>query len=135
MDPKKGRALIALMDDAAFLKQITQLAEAWYTVRATNDPNRAMSWMTEDESVKVLVVDQTRHDGAMKVLRHAQAHRPACKRLIMTTHADLHSIVEGLHSGCINQAIFKPFSHAEVTAAIMPAVPRSAVSAAPIAPA
>ena len=42
------------------------------------------------------------------------------RRILMTTYHDLPSIVAGLHSGAIERLVQKPFTAAELMAAILP---------------
>ena len=58
--------------------------------------------------------------SGVSLLETARSCRPSARRILMTTYHDLPSIVAGLHSGAIERLVQKPFSAAELMAAILP---------------
>lgn len=119
MQPKS--ALIALDGDDAVLRAIAQAAAPHYQAMTTTDPRRFLAWVENTPRVGAVVTEHVlRTASGVALLKTARTMRPDARRVLLTTYHDLASIVDGLHSGAIEHMVAKPFTAAELLAAILP---------------
>ena len=122
--------LLALDGDDAVLRTLAQVLAPYYQVQTTRDPRKLLGWLENYKHVDAVVTEhvlQTSHGVAL--LESVRQMRPEARRVLLTTYHDLPSIVAGLHSGAIQHLVQKPFSPAELLAAVLPdgvAVPGAA---------
>jgi DNA-binding NtrC family response regulator len=121
VDPKNF--LLVLDGDEAVLKIIARLASTYYQVRTARDPRKVLEWLHGPEPVAAIMTEHVlRTASGVSLLETARSRRPSARRILMTTYHDLPSIVAGLHTGAIERLVQKPFSAAELMAAILPEV-------------
>jgi two-component system response regulator AtoC/two-component system response regulator HupR/HoxA len=119
VDAKKF--LLVLDGDEAVLKIIARLASPYYQVRTAREARRVLEWLHGPEPVAAIMTEHVLHTASgVSLLETARSCRPGARRILMTTYHDLPSIVAGLHSGAIERLVQKPFSSAELLAAILP---------------
>jgi DNA-binding NtrC family response regulator len=113
--------LIALDGDDAVLKTISKFAGPFFNVLITRDPRKFLAWVEHYPDTSVVVTEHVlRTAHGVSLLESCRTMRPDARRVLLTTYHDLASIVAGLHSGAIERLIPKPFSPAELLAAILP---------------
>ena len=119
VDAKKF--LLVLDGDEAVLKIIARLASPYYQVRTAREARKVLEWLHGPEPVAAIMTEHVlRTASGVSLLETARSCRPSARRILMTTYHDLPSIVAGLHSGAIERLVQKPFSNAELLAAILP---------------
>lgn len=108
-----------LDEDAQALREIEQMASAWFNVITTRSPQKALTTLHSDASVAVLLTEQTLgKTSGLTVLRAAQTLRPAVRRVLMATAGQLALIIEGLHCGAVERVVYKPVRSHDLAAAL-----------------
>jgi DNA-binding NtrC family response regulator len=120
--------VIVVDEDAQSLNQISELLGRQFKVMTSRDPRIALNWLETDLSVGIIIVEQVLRSGfGINLLQTAKNLRPEVRRVLITRYCDMGAIVQGLHSGVVNQTISKPILHSELLRAV--ANPSSRMSA------
>ena len=126
------QSLVVLDDDAEILRQISKAMKHRFTVLCTSESDRAMAWVRNDKSVKLLMVGQDVRGGTgILVLESAMQIRPEVRRILMTSYTDLATLMHGLHSGTIHRTVGKSSLHEELASLGAHAPAHRAAAAAP----
>lgn len=90
-----------------------------FTIETRADGASALERLREEPPVAVIVVDQ-RMPGmcGTDLLRRTRELHPSVQRMIVTAYEDPQPILEALNTGLVSRYIVKPWSRAEVDAAL-----------------
>jgi len=111
--------------DQAVLRSIADITAPFFETLTTRDPKRFMQWIALHANTAAVVTEHVLETAAgVALLEQVRVMRPAAKRVLLTTYHDLASIVEGIHSGAVELLIPKPFTAAELLAAVRPPMAR-----------
>jgi DNA-binding NtrC family response regulator len=115
------RFLLALDGDDSTLRAVAETAAPYYQAHVTRDPRKFLAWLENVEHLGAVVTEHVlRTSTGLALLEATRKLRPHARRVLMTTYHDLASIVAGLHSGAIQHLVQKPFTPADLLAAILP---------------
>ncbi len=122
MASNSGRKKLLVLDfDSKTLLDVTALAKQWYDVLTTREPEMALSWLSDQTSISVLVTENiTGTFKGLNFLDRVRVVSPDTRRVVATAFTDLAMLVEGLHSGAIQKLVQKPILRNELLAAIAP---------------
>jgi DNA-binding NtrC family response regulator len=119
--PSPEFSLVVLNEDPEVLREISSALNSHFKILTTSDPRRALAWVENDKSVRVLMVEQVLRSGlGITVLETARQLRPEIRRIIITGYDHLESLVQGLHSGAIHRMVSKPLQKAELASLAQP---------------
>lgn len=118
MTPKRPRIIVLCVDLAA--------------VRAINSalsPTCELIWAREAKGVTRLAGDEPPAAGviidnavpqlnAIELLQAVRSVRSNIRRILVSDYCDLGLIVQGLHTGAVQNIVYKPIHAAELTAAV-----------------
>ena len=135
MTPPQKPVVLLSSGNLAGLQELRSLLNAWFDVRVVDIHKVEASFNAGAAPYAVIMeVDADEPKSRPEVLRLLDGLRqchPHVRRIVITDHCDLALVIQGLHSGAINNLIYRPFSIAEVTAALRPLQVRPGVGAAP----
>jgi DNA-binding response OmpR family regulator len=125
MPPRfENKAKLLLVEtDAVTIARVTRGVAQLYDVLVERDVARAVSIVTMDTSVTVVVAGAV-GDGvtATAILERVQAARNGVLRVMLAGENDLAGVIAGLHSGVVERTVQKPFSERELLAAVAPRI-------------
>ena len=114
--------MIAIDEDAKCLREIQRVAAARFDVLITRDPKQALSAAETEPDLALFLAEQDLSTTTgITLLEMIRTMRPKASRVLATRSADLAAIVQGLHSGVIQRMLYKPFTPAELAAAVLSA--------------
>lgn len=96
-----------------------QTFKSSFTVESAEGGDAALERLREEPPVAILVFDQ-RMPGmsGSELLRRARELHPVAQRMIITAYEDPQPILDALNTGLVSRYIVKPWSRAEVEAAL-----------------
>jgi ActR/RegA family two-component response regulator len=78
----------------------------------------------EPEPVAAMVDNRAAGANAIKLLQSVKESRPKTRRVLLSDYCDLAIIVQGLHTGAVQQLVYKPVHAPELLAAFgLPMLP------------
>lgn len=112
------KILLALTDDREALAEIVRCASTTYEVLSSRDTRQALAWL-QNKAVYVLVTDNRpeQFDGD-SFLDHVRHIAPTTRRIVLTPFTDLYKLIQGLHSGAIQNLVQNPIIPQELLNAI-----------------
>lgn len=113
--------LLALDHDLNALRDVAAALSPWFDVIRIREPLKVMSLIQADESITAIVTEQVLPQAnGVDLLETIRTLRPQVRRVLVSGYGDLGSIIGGLHSGAIQAMVHKPFTRAELIAAVLP---------------
>jgi FixJ family two-component response regulator len=107
--------LVAFSTDMALLRSIAETAAPYFDTARMGDAGRAIALCEADRDVRVFMSEHAVHPASGTSLFDAVRDRaPHVTRVMLTTYADLSTIVAGLHSGAIQFLANKPVNRTEL---------------------
>jgi two-component system response regulator RegA len=117
----RSRKIIVVDDDIQVIREASKLFSGLFRVLGTANPMHAVALAEREENVRVIISEEVLVSGSgLDLLETVRTLRPHIRRVMLTTYADLASIVIGLHSGAIEALVQKPAQSAELLSAIWP---------------
>jgi two-component system response regulator RegA len=121
--PARTGKLLALDEDDSALGQIAKVMSGYFSVLQLKSPSRALGLLEADPTIQVFVTEHVmRFGNGVELLETVRTMRPQVRRVMLTNYSDLAGIVQGLHSGAIQQLVQKPASDLELLHALAPAL-------------
>jgi CheY-like chemotaxis protein len=119
-----GVPLVLFVDDEPLiLRAVTRMMRKTSHQTAQADSLANAIAILEREPVACVVSDfRMPNANGLEVLEATMRLRPSCGRLLMTGQADPAALEQGLASGLIQAVLWKPFSEAELVAAVASAI-------------
>jgi DNA-binding NtrC family response regulator len=119
MSSERRYTLLAVDEDMNSLRQIELLASKWFTVIATRSPQRALSQVTSDASVTIVIADSAlANTTGLSFLKAVQSIRPTARRILLAGPQQVDEVIEGVRCGAVEKVVYKPIAPAEFTAVL-----------------
>jgi ActR/RegA family two-component response regulator len=121
------RTIILLLRDDAVTRQVLRALGGMYVVSRVGNLSGAIALIRTDPHIAAIITEQGAANGdAIESLETVRAVQPQVRRIMLTSYADLTSIVHGLHSGAVQSLVQKPVSEDELLAALCSGMPQAA---------
>ena len=116
----QGRSRIILFThDFATVRAVSEAVGRGTDVLHTRDPGGFESLARQDPAPVALLVDNAVTTvNPIEMLQKLAAIRPRAKRILLSDYCDLGIIVQGLHTGAVQQIVYRPIYPPELLAAL-----------------
>lgn len=131
MNPKQKLAV--LCNELATIRQIAGTVRQFFElvwIRDASGLHSALKEQSGQELAAVMIDNSSAHVNAIQLLQLVREQCPQAKRILLSDYCDLAIIVQGLHSGAVQQIVYKPIYAPELLAAIGGPVMKAALAAA-----
>jgi len=113
--------LIALDYDLSTLRDVAAVMTPWFEVLRIREPMKAIATIESDKTIAAIITEQVLPQASgIDLLETIRTRAPGIRRVLLTGHDDLATIITGLHTGAIQALVHKPFRREELVGAVLP---------------
>lgn len=118
MNPRKPK-IIVLCVDLPTVRSITSTLMNSCDLRFVRDARGLATLVSDEPTTAAVLVDiAVPQTNAIECLQNTKNTRETIRRILISDYCDLGIIVQGLHTGAVQQIVYKPVHNAELLSAV-----------------
>ena len=111
--------ILIFCHDLVSVRIITDAAERYFDLRWVRDARQWCSSLSAENPPAAALLDNAAATvAAIPMLQAVQKSLPAVKRILLSDYCDLALIVQGIHTGAVQQIVYKPIHPSDLLSSL-----------------